>query len=123
MLNRCGGTGGYPRGETPAARASSPDWPRRAPSAGMKAICLVYYVRSGLGVHDNGTAAAVAVAGGVVDLLGRHLLVYLMRQEIRLSRTPRRSDLHFTIDTLIYARFGGKTITESIDTPRPGRAY
>ena len=58
LLNRCGGTGGYPRGETPAARASPPDWSRRgeggsfgqwgwvSENAGMKAICLMYYIHT-----------------------------------------------------------------------------
>ena len=56
LLSRCGGTGGYLRGETPAAHASPPDWPRRgdggslgqrdwgSENAGIKAKCLLYHV-------------------------------------------------------------------------------
>ena len=54
MLNRCGGTRGYPLGKTPAARTSPPEWRRRgeggslgqwdwgSDNGGMEAICLLY---------------------------------------------------------------------------------
>ena len=57
ILPVCGEIVGFPRGATPAARASPPDWPRAgaggalgqwdwgSENAGMEVICLLYYKR------------------------------------------------------------------------------
>ena len=47
----CGGTSAFPRGETPAARPASPDWPRvgvgrwdrGSENTGLEVICLLHY--------------------------------------------------------------------------------
>ena len=56
LLNQCGETGEFPRGESPAARAVRPlfgrggaggdslgQWDWGSENAGMKAICILYY--------------------------------------------------------------------------------
>ena len=58
ILPGCGDIVGFPRGATPAARASPPHWPMAggggrlgqwdwdSENAGMKVICLLYFICS-----------------------------------------------------------------------------
>ena len=58
ILPGCGDIVGFPQGATPAARASPPHWPRvggrgrlgqwdwDSENAGMKAICILYFICS-----------------------------------------------------------------------------
>ena len=78
ILPVCGEIVRFPRGATPAARASLPDWPRAggggalgqwdwgSENAGMKVICLSYYKLQGASLRRRQTTPATLAQEGKI---------------------------------------------------------